>query len=103
MPVVVTAVLRPLEGQLPALIAALSAAMPAVHAEDGCLLYALHAASDGTVVMIEKWSDAAALSAHAEGEAVRALQQAVSGLVAGPADVVTMAPVPAGTDAQGAL
>jgi quinol monooxygenase YgiN len=34
--------------------------MPAVHAEEGCLLYAIHAASDGTVVMIEKWAEPAA-------------------------------------------
>jgi len=103
MTVVVTAVFHPVQGRRPALIRAVSAAMPAVHAEEGCLLYALHAASDGTLVMIEKWADAAALAAHAQGEAIAALQAAVEGLVTGPADVVTMTPVPAGADAQGAL
>lgn len=103
MAVVVTAVFHPVEGRRPELIAALSAALPAVHAEEGCLLYAIHAASDGTVVMIEKWADAAALAAHAGGEAVAALQAAVGALVTGPAEVVTMTPVPAGTDTQGAL
>lgn len=103
MTVVVTAVFHPVEGQRPALIEALSAAMPAVHAEEGCLLYAIHAASDGTVVMIEKWAESAALAAHAQGDAVKALQAAVTGLVTGPAEVVTMTPVPAGTPSQGAL
>ncbi|AXA97113.1 putative quinol monooxygenase [Microbacterium sp. PM5] len=103
MTVVVTAVFQPVEGQRPALIEALSAAMPAVHAEEGCLLYAIHAASDGTVVMIEKWAEPTALAAHAQGDAVKALQAAVTGLVTGPAEVVTMTPVPAGTPSQGAL
>ncbi len=103
MTVVVTAVFQPREGQRDALIAALVPAMDAVHAEDGCLLYAIHAATDGTVVMIEKWADPAALAAHAQGAAVAALQEIVTPLVTGPATVVTMTPVPAGTEAQGEL
>lgn len=103
MTVVVTAVFHPSAGRREALIAALREAIPAVHAEDGCQLYAIHDAADGTVVMIEKWTDAAALSAHASGPAVAAMNTVVGPLVAAPADVLTMAPLPAGTPAQGAL
>ena len=103
MPVVVTAVFHPAEGRAAELTEALRGAIPAVHAEQGCLLYAIHDAEDGTITMIEKWESRESLAAHAACPAVRALQDAVGGLLARPVVVTTMDPLPAGTDAQGLL
>ncbi len=103
MSVVVTAVFRPAHGRKEGLIAALSASIPAVHREEGCRLYAIHDAEDGTITMIEKWDSAQALAAHADGPAVAALRASIAGLVAEPAIVTTMTPLPAGTVAQGQL
>lgn len=95
-PVVVTAVFTPLPGRLDDLRTALIAALPAVHEEDGCLLYAIHDAADGTITMIEKWSSADALDAHSVGAPVGALRDLIDGLVTGPAVVTTMTAIPVG-------
>jgi quinol monooxygenase YgiN len=101
--VVVTAVFHPVPDRRDELIAALRATIPGVHEEDGCRLYAIHDAEDGTVTMIEKWDSREALAAHSTGPAVQALRAAVDGLVAGPTTVTTMEPLPAGTPEQGEL
>jgi quinol monooxygenase YgiN len=101
--VVVTAVFHPVEGRTAELIGALRATIPAVHDERGCRLYAIHDAEDGTITMIEKWDSREDLDAHAGGQAVKALQEAVAGLVAKPATVTIMTPLPAGTAEQGQL
>lgn len=103
MTVVVTAVFHPAEGRRDDLVGALRESIPAVHEESGCLLYAIHDASDGTITMIEKWSSQEDLAAHAAGSAVVALNAAVDGMLAGPVVVTTMAPLPAGTAEQGEL
>jgi quinol monooxygenase YgiN len=103
VPVIVTAVFHPAPGRTAELIDALQATIPGVHREEGCLLYAIHDAADGTITMIEKWDSAEALDAHAAGDAVKALRLAVEGLVAQPATVTTMTPLPAGTAEQGQL
>ena len=103
MPVVVTAVFHPAVGRKAELIDALRTCIPAVHEEEGCRLYAIHDAADGTITMIEKWDSAEALAAHAAGPAVKALQQGIAGLVAQPPVVTTMTPLPAGTLEQGEL
>ncbi|NUP75241.1 MAG: antibiotic biosynthesis monooxygenase [Sinomonas sp.] len=103
MPVVVTAVFHPAEGQREQLVEALRATIPAVHEEDGCLLYAIHDAEDGTITMIEKWASAELLDAHSKGSAVGALREAVDPFVAKPATVTTMTAIEAGTAQQGLL
>ena len=80
-----------------------STILPAVHAEPGCLLYAIHDAEDGTITMIEKWESVADLDAHGSGEAVVALQAATKDLLAEPATVVRMTPIPVGEPGVGAL
>jgi quinol monooxygenase YgiN len=102
-PVVVTAVFRPLPGRRDDLRAAIEGALPDVHAEDGCLLYALHDAADGTLVLLEKWESQELLDAHSVGEPVKRLRAAIADLVEGPADVVTMTPLPAGDPVKGRL
>lgn len=101
-PIVVTAVFQPAEGQRDALVAALHRSIPAVHDEAGCELYAIHDAPDGTIVMIEKWTTVADLDAHAVGAPVVALRESITGLVAAPAVVTRLEPLPVG-DHRGAL
>jgi quinol monooxygenase YgiN len=101
--VVVTAVFHPIPGRTAELIDALRASIPAVHDEQGCRLYAIHDADDGTVTMIEKWDSREDLAAHAAGPPVKRLQEAVAGLIARPTTVTTMTPLPAGTAEQGLL
>ncbi|GAA1955072.1 putative quinol monooxygenase [Agromyces allii] len=103
MPVIVTAVFHPLEGHHGDLIAALRDTIPAVHAEAGCWLYAIHDAEDGTITMIEKWDSRELLDAHASGPAVAALNAAVEGFLAAPTTVTLMDPLPAGQPALGEL
>jgi quinol monooxygenase YgiN len=103
VPVVVTALFHPAPGRKDALVEALRSTMPGVHAEQGCLLYAIHDADDGTITMIEKWESVADLDAHGAGPAVAALGAAIDGLVTGPALVTRMTPIPVGNAALGEL
>jgi len=103
VPVIVTAVFHPVEGRTAELVEALRATIPGVHEERGCRLYAIHDAEDGTITMIEKWDSREDLAAHSTGPAVGALRAAVEGLVARPATVTIMTPLPAGTAGQGEL
>ena len=102
MPVVVTAVFRPVAGRHDDLVEALRSTIPGVHAEPGCLLYAIHDAEDGTITMIEKWDSVNDLDRHGSGAAVAALQAATADLLAEPVRVVRMTPLPVGGPA-GAL
>lgn len=101
--VVVTAVFRPLPGRREEAKAAFEGVLAGVHAEEGCLLYALHDAADGTLVLLEKWESQELLDAHSVGEPVQRLRAAVGGLLEGPADVVTMTPLPSGDPVKGAV
>lgn len=101
--VVVTAVFRPLPGRREDARAAIEGALPDVHAEEGCLLYALHDAADGTLVLLEKWESQELLTAHSVGEPVKRLRRAIDGLLEGPSAVVTMAPLPAGDPVKGRI
>ena len=103
MAIVVTAVFHPAEGRKAELIDALRVSIPAVHQEQGCRLYAIHDAEDGTITMIEKWDTHEALAAHAAGTAVKTLEAAVADLIARPTTVTTMTPLPAGTIEKGKL
>lgn len=100
--VVVTAVFSAVEGRLDELRQALVESIPAVHAEPGCELYAIHDGADGRIHMIEKWVTVADLDVHGAGEAVAALGRATAGSSAG-VEVTRMTPIPAGTSEQGLL
>jgi len=103
MTVVVTAVFTPAADSKDLLVEALQQAIPAVHEEPGCLLYAIHDAQDGSIVMIEKWASDGDLAAHAEGPAIARLNTLIDGLIAKPVLVNTMTPIPAGAPGQGEL
>jgi quinol monooxygenase YgiN len=102
-PVVVTAYFYPAPGQHDQVVQALRPAIAAVHEESGCQLYTIHDAPDGTIVMIEKWSSVDELDDHGAGEAVRALNASLEGLLASPVEVTRLVPIPAGTEKQGQL
>lgn len=99
----VLAVFHPLPGHRDPVIAALETAIPLVHDEPGCELYAITEAPDGRLVMMEKWSSVAQLDAHGVGAPVAALVAALDGHLAQPVDVTRLAPLPMGDTRKGAL
>jgi quinol monooxygenase YgiN len=89
----VIAIITAKPGQRDAILAAFRANMPAVHAEPGCIEYgpALDAEGIGsfqtkfgpdTLVVVEKWADAAALKAHAAAPHMVAYGQRTRELIA---------------------
>jgi len=100
--VVVVATIIPLPEHRDEVIAAFTAAIPQVHAEDGCELYAMHQTSD-RLIMIEKWASREALGTHSTGPALAALNPQLVGKVSQPAEVIVLDAVPAGQPAKGAL
>jgi quinol monooxygenase YgiN len=102
MSVILVATFQPAPGKTEELIEVLTSAIPSVHTEDGCELYALHRGKE-TLVMIEKWASRDALAAHGKGPALTEMGPKLAGLLAGPAEIVRLDPVPAGTESQGAL
>lgn len=101
--IVVTAYFRPRPDTRAQVLAALQPAIEAVHSEPGCLLYAIHDAPDGSIVMIEKWASAADLDEHGSGEAVRSLNAVLPSLLAEPVQVTRLTPLPVGNVDRGAL
>ncbi|MGH9056223.1 MAG: putative quinol monooxygenase [Acidimicrobiales bacterium] len=101
MPVIV-ATLIPKPDQLDAVEKVLTGIIPAVHEEDGCEFYSLQRGKD-RFVFVEKWRDMAALGAHGSGDNVRALNEGLKGLLAGPLDIQVLEAVPAGDPAKGAV
>ena len=102
-PVVVTAHFYPRADVRDEVIAALEPAIAGVHEEDGCELYAIHDAPDGTIVMLEKWTSVELLDAHGHGEPVRKLGLALDGLLERPVEVTRLVPRPTGDAVKGAL
>ncbi|MDT0571989.1 antibiotic biosynthesis monooxygenase family protein [Streptomyces sp. DSM 3412] len=83
----------------------LTAALPKVHAEPGCLRYALHrkAGTTGVFLMIEKWASPEALGAHMKGAVMREVGAALARALAGAPDMVFLDPIPAGDPDAGAV
>ena len=102
MSVVVVATITPKADQVDAVRDAILAAVPKVHAEPGCELYALHE-GDGVFVMVERWESPEALKVHGRAETLTTLGGALADKLAAPPDVRRLAPVPAGDADKGAL
>jgi quinol monooxygenase YgiN len=104
MAVIIVATAFPVPEFRDEVIAAFAAAQEKVHAaEDGCLLYALHEGADGRLVMIEKYTDEAAVAAHQRGAGLAGLIAALDGKLSAPVDVQVLTPHPAGSADKGAL
>jgi len=101
--VVVTAYFFPAEGKREVVASALAEVIPLVHEEEGCELYAIHDAPDGSIVMIEKWSSHAALDAHSDAAPVARLRALLEGALAKPIEVTRLEPLPVGRPDRGAL
>jgi quinol monooxygenase YgiN len=103
MPVIVVATIKPLPEHRDEVRAVLEAAIPQVHGEEGCELYALNQ-KDDRFVMIERWASPAALQTHSTDSAgLQQLNAELKGKLEAPLDVVVLEPVPAGEPAKGAL
>ena len=104
MSIIIVATATPLPEHRDEVIAAFEKSMEAVHAgEEGCLLYALHEAPNGDLVMIEKYADQDAVKAHSSGENVAALMAGLKGKLTGRMDVKFLTPHPAGSPDKGTL
>jgi quinol monooxygenase YgiN len=102
MSVLVVATIFPIAEHRDAVIAAFEHAIPQVHAEPGCELYALNLAPD-RLVMIEKWSDSEALAVHSTGAALRELGAVLQGRLVQAPEVLTLTPSPTGQADLGAV
>ena len=100
--VVATFVARP--GHADAVEIALRVPVAPTHAEDGCILYALHRGLEDpdTFVFVERWSSAAALAVHAQRPWVTGLS-AIADLLSGPPQVATYRALPDGDSDKGRL
>lgn len=103
MSIVVTAVFTPKGGAFDQVVKALTPAIGEVHKEEGCLLYAIHEAPNGQIIMIEKWGSEELLDAHGAGDPVQRLNATLEGLLEAPVEVTRLVPIPAGTAHQGVL
>ena len=102
MSITVVATIYPKPEHRQAVLDAFVAAVPDVHAEDGCELYTLHEGPD-RLVMVEKWASTDALEVHNRGPALAALGKALDGALTAAPDVQILTPHPAGDDRKGAL
>lgn len=81
---------------------AFESAVPRVHAEAGCELYALHEGAD-RFVLVERWTNDDALAVHAGAPALADLRAALAGRTVGELDIQVLRAIPAGTEQQGLL
>ena len=104
-PMITLAIIEPLPEHVGAVEEALGAAVQAAHSEPGCELYALHHTSDEPVrfVMVEQWADADALTAHMEGDGIKALLPALAGKVVGAPQILRLTAIPQGDTKLGRL
>jgi quinol monooxygenase YgiN len=100
--VVVVATITPKPDQVDAVREALLAAVPKVHAEPGCELYALHEGK-GEFVMVERWESPEAMKAHGSAEALSTLGGQLADKLAAAPDVRRLTAVPAGDADKGAV
>jgi quinol monooxygenase YgiN len=100
--IVVVATIYPQPEHRDAVIAAFRDAVPAVHREPGCALYALHEGPD-RLVMIEQWESRQALEIHSKGDALRALNPRLKDKLAAETEVLVFDPLPVGDDERGRL
>jgi quinol monooxygenase YgiN len=100
--VVVVATITPKPDHVDAVREAILAAIPKVHAEPGCELYALQEGK-GEFVMVERWESLDALKVHGSAEALATLGGQLADKLAAPLDVRRLTAVPAGDSVKGAV
>ena len=75
------------------------------HAEDGCILYALHRGSDdpAKLAFIERWESREALEAHLASPHIQAVLERVEELFGDSGDITVFEAVPGGEPVKGSL
>lgn len=102
-PVVVIATFRPKLGAEEEVMDAFRRFLPLVHDERGCELYAIHAAPDATIRMIEKWATRADLDEHSTGIVAAQMRAAIEPYLRSSAEVTVLEPLLAGLGSAAAL
>ena len=84
--------------------AAFEALVAPTHAEDGCILYALHQGNDDPqrLAFIERWESKELLGAHLESDHVKAVLAVADDLFSS-ADITVYDAVPGGEEKKGSL
>jgi quinol monooxygenase YgiN len=100
---IVIATFTPQPGHFEAVRDVLLQAIPLVHQEDGCELYALHEDVDGRFVLIEKWTTREAWRVHVGLPSVDNLHRDLTGLLERDIEVLEMYGHGVGTPEQGTL
>lgn len=93
------------EGQQEAALAAMEALVAPTHAEDGCILYALHQGADDPrrLAFVERWTSKDHLQAHLGSDHVQAVLGRIDELFADGGDIVIYDACPGGEPAKGSL
>ena len=83
---------------------AFKALVEPTHAEDGCILYALHQGNDDPrkLAFVERWESKELLGAHLESDHVKAVLALADDLFAS-ADITVYDAVPGGEEKKGSL
>lgn len=104
-PIVVVATLVAKPGQEDRVAKTMTDLAPSVHAEPGCLLYALHKKSGttGEFVMIEKWSSPESFDVHMRSATMREVLGILRDALASAPTMGVLEAVPAGSPELGAL
>ena len=101
-PVVVVATLTVKPDSVDAVRDICKRAIEEVHQEPGCQLYSLHQTGE-TFVFVEQWADPEALKTHSTAPAIGKMFSAAKEHLAGPPDIKTLQPIPAGDPDKGQL
>ena len=84
---------------------AMQALVAPTHAEDGCILYALHRGVDDPrrLALVERWASREQLDAHLGSPHVQELLRRAEELFGDSADIVVYEPLPDGEHRKGSL
>ena len=102
MSLTVVATLTPKPGRADAVREVLTAAVPQVHQEPGCEVYALHE-DDRGFVFVERWASAEAVRAHATAPAITSALAAIADDLTEPIDVRIVTPLGGGDPGKGVV
>lgn len=78
--------LTPLPGHSEDVVAAMNAEIEDIRLAEGCELYEMHRRVDDVIVLVERWRDRDAWQAHFDTPAIMRLKEALTPLLAKPAE-----------------
>lgn len=101
MPVVIARV-HPKPGRLQEVLEVYAQAVPEVHQEPGCELFALHT-DQTSIFIVERWTTDEDLAVHSAAPAFARTRARVEGLLGAPADVWVLDSLPVGDPLRGII